>query len=259
MRTTTMNTKAIARFFYANVPGVASARFAVKDLLAPHFRKPEYEGVLKLSVGSGLIVDIGANRGQSIAAFKKLEPRSTIAAFEPERKSAERLIARYQDDETVTIHSRALGEQPGTITFFVPSYGRWDCDGMSATDRAEAVEWLRDPGRMYRFNETKLIVNNYPVECRTLDSYNMSPRLIKMHAQGAELAILKGARQTIRQHRPALMCAFPTPEVTGLLAEWGYQPYSYSKGRFTPGMAARSITFTWYLIEDHKNKMSFGT
>jgi hypothetical protein len=75
----------------------------------------------------------------------------------------------------------------------------------------------------------------------------LAPILIKLHAQGAELAILKGAGRTILKHKPALMCAFPTNAVTKLLAEWGYQPHAYDNGRFVQGVAELPATFTWYL------------
>jgi FkbM family methyltransferase len=254
-----VNAKALARFLYANVPGVAAIRFAAKDLMASRLGKPEYRGVRWLSIGNGLIVDIGANRGQSIAAFRRLVPTSNIVAFEPEPTSARRLAFRYLADRSVTIHACALGTQSGAMTFFVPSYGRWNCDGMAATDRKTATEWLNDSGRMYRFDEAKLAVAEHAVECRTLDSYKLSPQLIKLHTQGAELDILKGARQTVQQHRPALMCAFPTPTVTDFLADLGYRPYVYGHECFTPGIAIRPVTFTWYLTDSHTGHVPIGT
>lgn len=254
-----MNAKALARFLYANVPGVAAVRFAAKDILASRVAKPEYSGVRWLSIGSGLIVDVGANRGQSIAAFKRLARAANIVAFEPEPVSARRLATRYSSDDTVTVHACALGMQSGRMTFFIPSYGRWNCDGMAATDRKTATEWLADSGRMYRFNERKLSVAEHVVDCGTLNSYGLSPLLIKLHTQGAELEILKGAIQTIRQHRPALMCAFPGAAVSEFLGSLAYRPYVYDHDCFTPGIAIQPVTFTWYLTEDHMQHLPLGT
>lgn len=246
-----MDSKPLVRFCYAHLPGVAAARYALKDVWAPYLSKPEYDGALWLAIGSGLILDIGANRGQSIAAFRKLVPQSRIIAFEPEPLSASRLRHRFDHDATVTVHHRALGATPGKVTFFVPSYGYWNCDGMSATDYVSATSWLRDPGRMYRFNEAKLSVSRHEIVCDTLDSYGLAPRLIKLHAQGAELDILRGSEQTISEHKPALMCAFPTSPVNQLLAAWGYCPHIYSKRSFAPGIAEHHVTFTWYLTDRH--------
>lgn len=248
--------KALARFLYARVPGLATARFIVKDLTAASLMKQEYQGVSAFSLGDDLIVDIGANRGQSIAAFRKLAPRAPIIAFEPEPGSVRRIAVRYQADPTVRIEGSALGAENGKITFFVPSYGYWACDGMSATSHEAATEWLRDPGRMYRFNPSLLTVAQHSIQCRTLDSYRLAPKLIKIHAQGAEPDILRGALQTIEHHRPALMCAFPPPKVTEFLAAFGYRPYCYRHNSFMPGVADRSVTFTWYLTDNHTRQLS---
>ena len=130
---------------------------------------------------------------------------------------------------------------------------------MPATDRKAATEWLGDPGRMFHFDEAKLTVKEHLIECRTLDSYNLTPVLIKLHAQGAEFEILKGSKQTIRQHKPALMCAFPSIALTELLADWGYQAHAYCNGHFTEGIAKRPATFTWYLTDNHARQVSIGT
>jgi len=243
------NSKAFARYLYANVPGVAAARFAFKDLTSAYLAKPEYSGIRSLSIEGGLIVDVGANRGQSIAAFRRLAPRSRIVAFEPEPRSAGLLAERHARDRTIDVHPYALGSDTGEVTFFVPSYGRWDCDGMSATSREEATEWLEDPGRMYRFDRAKLSVKEYVVKCHTLDSFGLSPSLIKLHAQGAELSILKGSRETIQRHQPALMCAFVKQGVAEFLSSLDYCPYVYRDGGFHPGAAKPPVTFTWYLKE----------
>lgn len=247
-----INLKPFARFLYANVPGAAAARFGLKDILASYISKREYYGVLLLSIGNGLIVDVGANRGHSIAAFKRLIPHSTIVAFEPGPTLSRRLIEQFQQNPDVKVFGCALGAASGSVTFYVPTYGRWECDGMSATSRNAATDWLGDPGRMFLFNEAKLKINEYLVEIRTLNSYEFEPALIKLHAQGMELDILKGAHQTIRRHQPALMCAFPWPALVEQLKEWGYDAYSFSDGRFQPGVPAASVTFTWFLANNHK-------
>jgi FkbM family methyltransferase len=246
-----MRTKAFVRFLYANVPGLAAARFGLKDLAAPYFTKPEFHGVSHFPIGDGLILDIGANRGQSIEAFRKFARTSRIVAFEPEPRTVAHLQSRHRHDPTTTIYGCALGSSSGTITFFVPKYGQWDCDGMSATDYEAATEWLNDPGRMFLFDATKLSVAEKVVERKTLDSFGLAPILVKVHAQEAEFDILNGAQKTIEQHRPALMVAFPTSEVNDLLGNWQYRPYDCRNGHFEAGIAKQPRTFTWYLTADH--------
>ena len=50
---------------------------------------------------------------------------------------------------------------------------------------------FHNPARIASFDESKLTVAEYTVEQRTLDSYELAPTLIKLHAVGAEYAILK--------------------------------------------------------------------
>ncbi len=254
-----MRLKPLARFLYASIPGLAAVRFAAKDLAAPHFPKTEYYGVRHLSVGKGLIVDVGANRGQSIAAFKRMARDSTIIAFEPEPISVNRLVLRYHRDSGVTIHKCALGERVGTETIFIPTYGRWSCDGMAATSLDKATAWLRDPGRMLLYDEKKLNVKEYSIECRTLDSFELKPIVLKIHAQGAELQILRGSLRTVIEYKPALMCAFPAIEVTELLLGLGYRPYGFSNSEFQPGIAPAPVTFTWFLTDKHVGQLPIDT
>ncbi|MBR1168020.1 MULTISPECIES: FkbM family methyltransferase [Bradyrhizobium] len=254
-----MNLKPFARFAYANIPGVAAARFAFKDAAASYLPKPEYRGVTWTARADGLIIDIGANRGQSIQAFKRFRPQSSIVAFEPEPLSAKRLKTRFSEDRSISVLPYALGARPGTITFFVPSYGWWACDGMAATSREAATEWLSDSGRMYRFDQSKLTVGEHRIECRTLDSFAMAPSLIKVHAQGAELDILRGSVHTLGRYKPALMCAFASDEISNFVSDIGYRPYVFQDRRFVKGLAPRSVTFTWYLTDDHRRRAQIET
>lgn len=251
-----MNTKAFVRYLYAQVPGLAFVRFRAMDVTASTFSKPEYAGATHIDINTGVIIDIGANRGQSISALRRWAPGSKIIAFEPDPSCADVLSARYRDNPSVTFFDRALGSECANITFFAPKYGYWNCDGMAATNLDAATDWLSDPGRMYKFDARKLTVERHSVKCDTLDSYNFLPDLIKIHAQGAELDILKGARATLAACKPALLCAFPSPEVTELLMEFGYAPYVYIDGSFKPGEATRPVTFTWYLNAHHREKLA---
>lgn len=230
--------KPLVRALYAHVPGLAALRFAAKDLASSYTCKPEYYGIRSIKIGDGLIIDVGAHRGHSIAAFRRLAPEATVIAFEPDPKASKRLKLRFRSDHRVIIWPIALGDKGGTITFYCPTYGHWDCDGMSATTEEDATEWLRDRGRMLAFKERKLRVNKWSVPLKTLDSYSLRPSLIKLHAQGAELDILRGTEHTIRTCQPALMVAFPTTEVHEMLTHWGYTPRRLTE---------RSDTFTWYL------------
>jgi FkbM family methyltransferase len=248
-----MKLKALARFCYATLPGVAAVRFGLMDLAGRYLTKPEFRGLHSIPiVGTGLIIDIGANRGQSIAALKRFAPKSRIVAFEPDPRSFQRITDRYRRDNSVSVYNIALGDKSEAIKFYLPTYGRWACDGMGATSRQAATEWLSDPNRMFCYDPRKLKVEECIVECKTLDSINLAPVVIKLHAQTAELSILKGARQTIERHKPALLCAFPSAELIDMCRDMGFRPYAYCDGALVPDrISPPKTTFTWFLTEDN--------
>ncbi|MCI4677044.1 FkbM family methyltransferase [Rhodoblastus acidophilus] len=249
-----LSAKAFARYLYARVPGAARFRFALKDIAAKYVSKPEFEGMTRLALDGGPIIDVGANRGQSVAAFRRLAPGCEIIAFEPEPRAAALLRKYFHGAKGIVLNDCALGHAPGRFSFFIPHYGMWDCDGMAATSREEATLWLRDGGRMFRFDERLLNVEEHWVECRTLDSFILSPVLIKLHAQGAELDILEGAVDTLRRSRPALMCAFPTGAVVEFFQKLDYRPFSFDGRGFIPGLAGGGATFTWFLTAAHLSR-----
>jgi FkbM family methyltransferase len=248
-----MNIKALARYCYATLPGVATLRFGIMDLAGKYLIKPEFKGLRSISsLDARLIIDIGANRGQSISALKRFAPMSHVVAFEPDPRSFRILSDRHRHDNSLTIYNCALGDASGMLTFYLPTYGRWACDGMAATSREAATDWLADPTRMFCYDQRKLKVEECSVECKTLDSFGLAPGLIKLHAQMAELSILRGAQRTIAQHKPAIMCAFPSAEVIEFCRDMGFRRYAYREGALVKDAISRPrTTFTWFLPENH--------
>ncbi len=65
-----------------------------------------------------IILDIGANSGQSIQLFKRIWPASTIHSFEPTSSLANKLLERFQDDHTF-INATAMGALTAKATLLV--------------------------------------------------------------------------------------------------------------------------------------------
>ena len=64
------------------------------------------------------IIDIGANKGQTIERFKKIFSEAKIYAFEPTKNLAEKLDKIYMEDENVKIFNKAVGDKNGKNNFF---------------------------------------------------------------------------------------------------------------------------------------------
>ncbi len=60
-----------------------------------------------------------------------------------------------------------------------------------------------------------------------VDRLGVAPDVIKLDVEGAELAVLKGASQTLRRRKPEIFLSAHTPELRkaclALLADFGYQ------------------------------------
>jgi FkbM family methyltransferase len=131
-----------------------------------------------------LFVDIGANVG--IYTIWAADVGAEVVAIEPNRESRERLMANLElNGYTAEIVPAAIGESEGTVRLTT-----------------------------HLDNQNHLLLSvaqpacpSEPVPVRTLDSL-LGERVIdglKVDVEGAELLVLKGARQLLSQHRVHLI------------------------------------------------------
>jgi FkbM family methyltransferase len=124
-------------------------------------------------------LDIGANVGDLLAEMVRLAPAGRHIAYEPLPELARGLAERYP---AVDVRNAAVSDQPGEATFYRDPRVRSE-SGLSPsagaepfTVRLEAVDRSLPAGYV--------------------------PHLIKIDVEGAELAVLRGAVETLRRHRP---------------------------------------------------------
>lgn len=241
--------KKILRSTQVLFPGVVNAKFTIYDCIyrfGGRVFKQEFNGLRHFNFRGKLLLDVGANRGQSIAAFKNLAPGSRIIAFEPNRPLADHLARLYRSDPTVRIEACGLSDEPGTLTLHIPSYRGFLFDGL-ATVEPDVRNWFNRE-RFFFFNPRRVSVQQFAVPARTLDSYNLTPALIKLTAQRSEISILRGARETVQKHRPVILAAWPWDEEVSILRTYGYCAYGYDRGHFHRGTIRE---FTWFLLQEH--------
>ena len=231
-------------------PGAVDAKFALHDWIhrrSGRLFKKDFGGLRHFDLQGRLIVDVGANRGQSIRAFKNAAPGCRVIAFEPNRVLADRLTARYAGDPNVEIEPSALSDQPGELTLHIPFYRGFLFDGLATTD-PKVDKWF-DRDRFYFFNPAKVLIETFTVAARPLDSYELSPSLIKLHAQRAEVLILRGAEKTIVKHYcPIIIAAWAWAEEIAVLRALGYFPFGYVGGSFRADAIGE---YTWFLLPRH--------
>lgn len=64
-----------------------------------------------------LVVDVGANLGQTINMMKRINPQCHVIAFEPNYNLYQRLKKKFQDDSTVTIENLGVSSKNGELAF----------------------------------------------------------------------------------------------------------------------------------------------
>ena len=153
------------------------------------------------------VLDIGANVGLWTRWFS-YHGAKLVDCFEPMKDNVECLIANTKDLAGILIHNCALGAAEGTLTLY--NSAEQKNSGAATIDTS-------------KLSTSKSLVEQI-VECKTLDSFNLSPTFVKIDVQGAEMMVLKGGTETFKKHKPSIVIECnDNGEILELLYSWGYE------------------------------------
>jgi FkbM family methyltransferase len=137
-----------------------------------------------------VILDVGANIGYFCLLFAKwLRGTGRVYAFEPFPRTVERLKRNLELNPRLKalVHLRetAVSDFVGSLSMSAPDEGNSGCNYLSARGKAD-------------------------VAVTTLDAFVQQESfsrvdLIKVDVEGSEVALLKGARETLERFRPLVM------------------------------------------------------
>lgn len=157
----------------------------------PKYQNPEYFKILRPRLNgltSGLIVDVGANIGAYTLNIRS-HCSNPIIAFEPDPNTfgVLKLSLKESRVKDVTIENIACGSSKGTLAFLRGTNG-------SVLPYSAIGEHI---------DEEKLIkVPVVRIDDRLANEGRVS--LMKVDCEGYEVEIIKGAIETLRNHRPLL-------------------------------------------------------
>ena len=243
--------KRAVRTWQTLFPGLVDLKFDAQRLLRNALRYPferDFRALPLLLGGLGrppLVVDVGANRGQSIDAVRLFFPDAEIHAFEPNPVLYERLRRRHAAEaDRVRLHNLALASRPDELELHVPSYNGFVFDGLASLSEQEARSWL-SPETLVGFRASRLKVDRFAVRAATLDSLGLAPDLVKIDVQGTEAEVVRGGLGTLRRARPALLVELEGPSrgCRALLEGEGYVQLAFRGDRLTPGRGAMNSFF----------------
>jgi FkbM family methyltransferase len=174
------------------------------------------------------IVDVGANRGQSIISLRQVLPQAHIESFEANPlfyPVLEQLVLRYHGE--VILHRHGLGAGNSHLDLYVPRVGKTRYL-QEASIRPEyfSMPWVRQ-----KFEARgKLVLDTIRVDIKRGDDLGLIPDLIKIDVEGAELDVVSGFIETIGRCRPILIVENSDYEaVSRLLQAMNYSAYKYDK------------------------------
>lgn len=235
----------MARTVQTWFPWAADAKYAAQRAARRLCRRPfeaDFRALRLLDLGPApLVIDVGANRGQSIDALRLLVPRAHVIAFEPNPGLAEQLRHRYRHERRVDVVPFGLGDRSGLLDLAVPHYNGFPFDGLASFDEAAVGGWLQS--RIVGYAPARLRIARIGCAVRRLDELGLDPALIKVDVQGFERQMLLGARETLRRARPALLVEGPDGLTVEYLHGLGYRPHAYREGRLVPGELGAQNTF----------------
>ncbi len=199
-------------------------------------------------------VDIGANRGETVASTRLFLPDVPIVAFEPNPVLHPIIEARNRADRALTLQRVGLSDKPGSFDLHVPYYKGVPFDGLASFRREEAATWLnRD--RLFGFHPKHQDIRTFTCDVSTLDAFDLRPSMIKIDVQGLEPAVIRGGRATIAAHLPAILMENNDPARDGAdLLSLGYLAYAWEGERMV--QSATDALNTFYIHPANRGAFS---
>lgn len=190
------------------------------------------------------VLDVGANKGQTLSFFLKLNPQCRITSFEPNKDLFQKLTEKYKELKNVNIYNLGISDAEGEKMFQenVLDYTS------TFEELNQASNYLHYKARILGVNSNEIIKKTYVVKTTTLATFiNQHIQepidVLKIDIEGHEYAALKGlfqepVRQSIKyiqieDHEDDMYInKIPFEMVKKLLFENGYEVKTIIKHNF---------------------------
>jgi FkbM family methyltransferase len=202
----------------------------------------------------GLFVDVGANMGASAISTRNVNKSVEIRSFElvPLLKSVLERVA--QDVPNFSFEMVGLADQSSKTSVYVPVFQNLLCTPWAALDPAifDLDERLAGWRQITGLDSFELL--RLDAEIRTLDSFNLDPKFLKIDVEGGELGVLKGARETLARSKPIVLCErSDKSDVVDWMRTQGYGGYTYfsTQNRLEP-LGGPLISINYFFVHDDR-------
>ena len=206
---------------------IHSADGFARRMLDGTYEAPFADAIISKVQPGWVCFDVGAHFGYySLLLAQLTGPRGEVHAFEPLPYNIDFVrhhIKRNQQADVIHLHSFALADTNGTTILRASNTIEYSCMAVLQNARRLNSDWHQQV--FAQFTE-------YSVEQQSIDSLVEQqrvplPQLIKVDVEGADLAVFRGAQETMRQAKPIIVAELHTAanavECTSLLKDLGYQ------------------------------------
>ena len=180
-------------------------------------------------------VDVGAHLGYfSLLAQHLVRPSGQVVAFEPAPQTFALLARNAARAGSIQVHALALWSESAELPF--NTYGqRFSAYNSFFGPRVA-------PAYLHRLRKRSISVNATSLD-EFLSQHPMAVHCIKIDAESAELAILRGAVRTLATHKPVVIAevgdlgvdsAPKSAQMVDFLCKQGYQAWEWRAGTLHP-------------------------
>lgn len=153
-----------------------------------------------------VILDVGANKGQSITRYKKLFQSPVIHSFEPNIDEINILKKKYYNDKNLFLNNLAVGEKKGNLEFNINAVS-----GHSSFKKLiPNTTWIKKRSNTINIDDKKYSTKKVNFKIITLDDYASENNItnidiLKIDTQGFEDKVLIGAKKLLKENRIKLI------------------------------------------------------
>lgn len=150
-----------------------------------------------------LFLDVGANDGISVLSFRKFHATYPILSLEPNLLLEPALRKLTAKDPHMEYRMIGAGSAPARVQFFVPSYNGVMLHTFTSSCRSNVERAIA-----HAFGESvaaRIKFTKVGGEIVRVDDLGIDPSIVKIDAEGSDLEVLIGMRETIARTRPFLM------------------------------------------------------
>ncbi len=199
-----------------------------------------------------VLLDCGANAGQSVVSFLMSCPQGRVISFEPNliyRPVLEGVQALLGADR-FEFHMEGLSDAEADHDLYIPHVDGIPYPQEASMDLSQYKKpWVSD--RLKSYGELLEIIS-IKAHFATADSRHLKIDAIKIDAEGAEMLVLKGMRQMILECKPIFLIENNDwSAVTHFLSEFGYKPYQYKSSENTLNEMQGTSANCFYLLNEH--------